>query len=214
MSEKFDLEQFPENIKQVIKATGSKLTGSREMLRRAASREMIKKLAGEETTSPATVKFLRDSLNRSDWDFALADTPENRMFLGQLNGQFFEYSKSYGDSLSTCVFKTRVTKQVRESSEYLFERRTYKTEQVEIDFILKRDMDLFDSVWDEMDIDYYASFIWKRSPMYKGLSHSQTKIAIAMIMNTLYYGKNNGFDGSNTCKIRDESMDADWAWFS
>lgn len=212
MSEKFDLEQFPENVKQIITATGSKLTGSREMLRRAAEREMMKKLAGEQTTNPATVKFLRDSLNRSDWDFALADTPENRMLLQQLNGQFFEYSKSYGDSLSTCVFKTHITKQVLNPSDYLFERKAYKTERVEIDFILKRDMDLFDSVWDEMDIDYYASFIWKRSPMYKDMSHSDTKTAIAMIMNTLYYGKNNGFDGSATRKIRDESMDADWVF--
>lgn len=212
MSDKFDLEQFPNDVKKVIAATGAKLTGSREMLSRASERELLKKLAGKETTNPATKAFLKDSLKNSDWDFALADTPENRMQLSKLNGQFLNYSEAYGDLLSTCVFKTRVYRQKFTKSDYLFEGRAYTTEEVDIDFILKRDMDLFDSVWDNIDIDYYTNFIWKRSPLYKGMSFGNTKVAIAMIMNTLYYGNNNGFDGSNTREIYDESMDPEWVF--
>ena len=143
---------------------GATLTGSRAMYMRLEAQKFMNKLQG----LPQLFRYA-DSIRinkRTDWDYAVADTKENRAILRKARFLTSCDFGGYGDILTTTVF--------------------YSNEYPHVQFILKNDMALFNRVWDNMDIEFYARFIWKRSELYYNLTKDEKRNSVKMVCDMLY----------------------------
>jgi hypothetical protein len=169
MFNKFDISTLGAQINEAIVSTSAELTGSRRMSQRHLQNEMMDTLSGQ-CRNVVYASMLEPAIDDStDWDFAVEDTIDNRNILTSIGCVEYDFNdNAYRDALTTSVFYTT-------------------TEQgSSIEFILKNDMRAFKKVWDDMDVDFYAMLIWKKSSMYLLKTPADIRYAIITLMNTLY----------------------------
>jgi len=160
------MNELTDEIHDLVKATDARLTGSRGMMRQLETQKFMNVLSGFPLQYRYAGQLTVDK--NTDWDYALLDTRDNRDRL--LSAGFLSNGampSAYGDMLTTTVF--------------------YSSNYPHIQFILKNDMVLFNHVWDNMDIEFYSRFIWKKSELYKGLSPHEVRTSIIMVCDMLYY---------------------------
>jgi hypothetical protein len=172
MYNKFDISTLGAQINEAIVSTSAELTGSRRMFQKHIHQDMMDKLADQ--YRPVTYASMLEPAitDYTDWDFAVEDTIDNRNILTSIGCVEYALAANtdYTDALTTSVF-------------------CIATEQgVAIEFILKNDMRAFKKVWDDMDVEFYAMLIWKKSSMYANsdLKPAGIRYAIITLMNTLY----------------------------
>jgi len=157
-------DELDYKVRVLVTDVGATLTGSRAMYMRLEAQKFMNKLQGLSQRFRYADKIKINK--RTDWDYAVADTKENRAILRKAifmtSGEF----GGYGDTLTNTVF--------------------YSNKYPHVQFILKNDMALFHRVWDNMDIEFYARFIWKRSRLYSNLTNAETRNSVTMVCDMLY----------------------------
>jgi len=170
MFDKFDITTLGAHVNEVIALTGAELTGSRGMLHKHVKNSMMDKLSGQFRPVQKALILERTINDLTDWDFAVEDTIDNRNILTSIGCSEYDLSAQYSDVLTTTVFCMKAPNNSR------------------IEFILKNDMSVFKRVWDDIDVDFYAIYIWKRSSLYDSseFTPSDIRYNIITLMNMLY----------------------------
>lgn len=98
----------------------------------------------------------------NDYDYATQDTELVREIL--LHNGFKEFDLGqYADNQTTGIFKKN-----------------------NVDVILKKDIHFFEDVWKTISLEFYNTFLCKRSPLYVNMSKGQISNHIRIAMNQLF----------------------------
>lgn len=97
-----------------------------------------------------------------DYDYAAQDSDTSREILLYNGFKEFDVGK-YADTQTTGIFK-----------------------KGNVDVILKKDILFFEEVWEGISLEFYNTFLCKRSPIYSGLSKGQISNHIRIAMNQLF----------------------------
>ena len=203
MNKIYDTAVLGTDINELLDNIGAKFTGSRWMAKKYEEEQFVKKIGGTNIRGPYADKLV-EALTEgrdSDWDFAVQDTPETRARLSQAGFVIYGFEENpYGDDLSTAV----ACKELHYTD---WSKKSLNIGNHSIQVILKRDIRVFDRVWDDMNVEFYARLIWKGSELYQRLTESDKKQTIGMLMNTLYWQDTNKLSG----KIASIEINTDFA---
>lgn len=196
----YEDNQLPKNIEDKLTALGAMKTGSRAMLDRYFMDKPMAILTGEQVVSDdpfdlasvglasehSSTFFFSDELttidNKTDWDYAIQYSEENiRRVMEAFDhrGNYGSFITDYADVNSVGCFSTKLW-----SKSSIWD----KPKEYHIQIIFKKDMDMYKAIWNSIDLEYYASFLWKKSKHYKAwnVDHVSAREFIKNHFNAMY----------------------------
>lgn len=190
----YEDNQLPKDIQEKLDQLGAIKTGSREMLDRYFMVKPLTILDGRADDS--TLMMFSDELvdkidDKTDWDYAVQYSEENLNLVRQLfRGSFGYFPMEYADTNSMGCFSTLIHSKPSILS---------PVRQYHIQIIFKKNMKMFKDVWKSTDLEYYSSFLWKRSKHYQAwnIAPASAREFIRNHFNAMYDAYKAGRDLPN-----------------
>lgn len=197
----FDGDHLNDSVEKILKNIGAVLSGSRYFANRYKEEVVVQKLEGEEVEKPSIfVDKLLNNVKDSDWDYVIQDSPETRQLLSDhgfyINAPPTEYLDdnttgllSHPNYLDPTSFSSVWdVSDGQEQSDELFNGIS----SGKVDIILKKDLDLYVAMMENLSVEFYARCVWKRSITYERnnlgefMTDDEVRSQIRIIINDLY----------------------------
>lgn len=169
-AEAIDITRLPGIVQAAINRTGATLSGSRSFFAIKDEEDTIAKLTSNIPKHHS--EYYRKNFvihkTETDWDFVIEYNAANIQTLTDLGFHISLTAPGYADS-NTIAVATPLTPRGSD-----------------VQFIMKTDVELYNTVMGDISVDYYCTYIWKQSRFHEMYDSADTRRFILDTMNMLY----------------------------